>query len=270
MSQIEITSVRSLNSSVTLVSNQVAGIKPEREAFTVRRSTIFSCLFVLLTSLEVSIGQAQSKEVDRLKSSATVLNEIMATPDKSIPTDLLTKCACVAVIPSMKKGGFIFGGRYGRGVVSCRKNGGTGEWGPPSMIGLTGGSFGLLIGGAAVDVVMLVMDLNGINSLIKNEFTLGGDASVAAGPVGRASTAETDAYMKAKILSYSRSQGVFAGLELKGAVLKQDRDANQRLYGKIVGAKDLLLEASQPIPQPAEGFIQVLNKHSPVRNRKAS
>ena len=138
------------------------------------------------------------------------------------------------------------------------------------MIGLTGGSFGLLAGGAAVDVVMLIMDLDGINSLIKNKFTLGGDASVAAGPVGRASTAETDAYMKAKILSYSRSQGIFAGLELKGAVMKQDRDANQVLYGKPVGAKDLLFDATEPVPKDAQEFIQTLIKYSPARYRKPS
>ena len=235
-----------------------------------RSFIIFSLIIVLLTSGGISIGQAQTKEANRLKSSATVLNEIMATPDKSIPEDLLTKCACVAIIPSMKKGGFIFGGRYGRGAVSCRKNGGTGEWGPPSMIKLTGGSFGLLAGGAAVDVVMLIMNLDGINSLIKNEFKLGGDASVAAGPVGRSSSAETDAYMKAKILSYSRSQGVFAGVELSGAVMKQDRDANQILYGKVVGAKDLLFDANEPVPKDAQEFIQTLNKYSPARYRKPS
>ena len=235
-----------------------------------RSFIIFSLIIVLLTSGGISIGQAQTKEANRLKSSATVLNEIMATPDKSIPSDLLTKCACVVIIPSMKKGGFIFGGRYGRGAVSCRKNGGTGEWGPPSMVGLTGGSFGFLAGGAAVDVVMLIMDLNGINSLIKNKFTIGGDASAAAGPVGRSSSAETDAYMKAKILSYSRSQGIFAGVELNGAVLKQDRDANQVLYGKVVGAKDLLFDATEPVPKDAQEFIQTLNKYSPARYRKPS
>ncbi|MFN8009359.1 MAG: lipid-binding SYLF domain-containing protein [Terriglobia bacterium] len=225
-------------------------------------------ILALLTSWAVATCEAQSKEAERLKNSATVMNEIMAAPDKSIPTDLLVKCACVAVIPSMKKGGFIFGGRYGRGAVSCRKKGGTGDWGPPSMIELTGGSFGLQAGGAAVDVVLLIMELNGINSLIKNKFTLGGDASAAAGPVGRSSSAETDAYMKAKILSYSRSQGIFAGVELKGAVLKQDRDGNQRLYGKIVGAKDLLFDATEPIPKDAQPFIQTLEKYSPVRNRR--
>jgi len=235
-----------------------------------RTSIIFFLISVWLTSWEASTGQAQSKEANRLNSSATILNEIMATPDKSIPIDLLTKSACVAVIPSMKKGGFIFGGRYGRGVVSCRKNSGTGEWGPPSMIKLTGGSVGLLAGGAAVDVVMLIMNLDGINSLIKNQFTLGGDASVAAGPVGRESSADTDVYMKAKILSYSRSQGVFAGVELNGAVLKQDRDANQRLYGKIVGEKDLVFDATEPVPKIAQEFIQTLNKYSPARYRKTS
>jgi lipid-binding SYLF domain-containing protein len=168
----------------------------------------------------------------------------------------------------MKKGGFIFGGRYGKGVVSCRQNEGKGPWGPPVMIALGGGSFGLQIGGAAVDVVMLIMQRDGVNSLLKNSFTIGGDASAAAGPVGRAGTAETDAYLKAKILSYSRSRGVFAGLELKGAVVRQDRDGNENLYGKVVGAKDLLLYGQEPVPTDAQPLVQTLTKYSPERNRQ--
>lgn len=231
-----------------------------------KRPCMITLLFIFVLSL--SALQAQTKEADRLEAAARVFQEIMDTPDNSIPTDLLERSECIAIIPSMKKGGFIFGGRYGKGVVSCRRDEGKGPWGPPAMIALGGGSFGLQIGGAAVDVVMLVMDRDGVNSLLKNSFTLGGDASAAAGPVGRAGTAETDAYLKAKILSYSRSRGVFAGLELKGAVVRQDRDGNQNLYGKPVGAKDLLMHAQEPIPADAQPLIQVLTKYSPERDKR--
>lgn len=221
-----------------------------------------------LLGASLSSLQAQTKEADRLSAAATTFQEIMNTPDNSIPTDLLERSECIVIIPSMKKGGFILGGRYGKGVVSCRQAEGKGPWGPPAMVALGGGSFGLQIGVAAVDVVMLVMQRDGINSLLKSKFTIGGDASAAAGPVGRAGTAETDAYMKAKILSYSRSRGVFAGLELKGAVLQQDRDGNQNLYGKPVGAKDLLISALEPVPNDAKPLIEVMSKYSPERNRK--
>src|SRR5262245_13027257 len=227
-------------------------------------------LVLALLGASLSSFQAQTKEADRLSAAATAFQEIMNTPDNSIPTDLLERCECIVIIPSMKKGGFILGGRYGKGVVSCRQGEGKGPWGPPAMVALGGGSFGLQIGVAAVDVVMLVMHRDGIDSLLKNKFTIGGDASAAAGPVGRAGTAETDAYMKAKILSYSRSRGVFAGLELKGAVLQQDRDGNQNLYGKPVGAKDLLMSAQEPIPNDAKALIAALTKYSPARNRKPS
>lgn len=229
---------------------------------------IMACL-VLLLDANIS-SAAESKEGERLAASAKVFQEVMDTPDNAIPQDLLERCECVAIVPSMKKGGFIFGGRYGKGVVSCRKDQGAGPWGPPAMITVKGGSFGLQIGGAAVDVVMLVMDRDGVNSLLKNKFTLGGDASVAGGPVGRAATAQTDAHMKAKMLSYSRSRGVFAGLELKGAVVTQDRKANQSLYGKPIGAKELLMQGDIAIPTQAQSLIQTLTKHSPTRNRKPS
>jgi lipid-binding SYLF domain-containing protein len=233
-----------------------------------KRFCIITLLFMLV--LSVSLVRARTKEAGRLEASARVFQEIMDAPDRGIPTDLLERSECIAIIPSMKKGGFIFGGRYGKGVVSCRQNEGQGPWGPPAMIALKGGSFGLQIGGAAVDVVMLVMDREGVNSLLKSKFTLGGDASVAGGPVGRSGTAQTDAYLKAKILSYSRSRGVFAGLELKGAVVQQDRDGNQNLYGKVVGAKDLLMFAQEPVPAEAQPLIQVLTKYSPQRHRTTS
>ena len=229
-----------------------------------------AAMIPVLVLLAASLSLGQTKEADRLAAAATTFQEIMDTPDSSIPTDLLERCECVAIIPSMKKGGFILGGRYGKGLVSCRQDQGKGPWGPPAMLALGGGSFGLQIGVAAVDVVMLVMHRDGIDSLLRSKFTIGGDASAAAGPVGRAGTAETDAYMKAKILSYSRSRGVFAGLELKGAVLQQDRDGNQNLYGKPVGAKDLLISAQEPVPNDAKPLIDILTKYSPVRNRKPS
>jgi lipid-binding SYLF domain-containing protein len=224
-------------------------------------------LFVAFAAT-LPLVQAEAKEKERLQAATIVFQEIMDTPDKSIPNDLLERSECVAVIPSMKKGGFIVGGRYGRGVVSCRRSTAEGSWGSPSMIALEGGSFGLQIGGAAVDVVMLFMGKDGVNSLLKNKFTLGGDASAAAGPVGRAGMAETDAYMKAKILSYSRSRGVFAGLELKGSSIRQDRNGNKNLYGKVIGAKELLMEGKEPLPPDAKPFVDVLSKFSPARNKK--
>lgn len=223
-------------------------------------------LFVSIFVIGVTSLFPQEKERKRLESAAEVFKEIMNTPDKSIPTDLLARSSCVAVIPSMLKGGFIVGGRYGKGAVTCRQ--GNGAWGAPSMIILTGGSFGLQIGGAAVDVVMLFVGKNGVNSLLKSKFTLGGDASAAAGPVGRAGTAETDAYMKSKILSYSRSQGIFAGLELKGAVLQQDDGANRALYGKDISARTLLVEGKGSMPAEAQPLIRLLDKYSPGRGKK--
>lgn len=209
-----------------------------------------------------------SKEAERLTRAAEVFKEIMDAPDQTIPHDLVDRAACIVVIPTMLKGGFVFGGRYGKGVVSCRKNMGDGAWGSPSMVTLGGGSFGLQIGGAAVDVVMLVMNSSGVRTLLKDKVTLGGDMSAAAGPVGRAATAETDAAMNAKILTYSRSRGLFAGLELKGAALVQDRDGNQTLYHRKVQARELLLDGNVPVPPEAQQFIDELTQVSPTRSKR--
>lgn len=211
---------------------------------------------------------AKGKEVERLERAAEVFKQIMDAPDQTIPKDLLDRSHCIVIIPSMLKGGFVFGGRYGRGAVSCRKTEGSGPWGPPSMVTLAGGSFGLQIGGAAVDVIMLVVNPSGIQKLLQDKFTLGGDASAAAGPVGRAATAETDAQMNAKILTYSRSRGIFAGLELEGAVLAQDREGNQNLYGRPVEARELLVTGNLPVPPAASSFISELTKFSPNRSKK--
>lgn len=224
-------------------------------------------LFTVLGS-NILLAESKNKEAERLEAAAKVFQEIMDTPDNAIPNDLLDRSECISIIPSMKKGGFIVGGRYGKGLVSCRKGDGKGPWGPPSMITVEGGSFGLQIGGAAVDVVMLFMDKDGVNSLLKDKFTLGVDATAAAGPVGRDATAATDAFMKAKILSYSRSRGAFAGLELKGAAVKQDKEGNRALYGKDVNPKDLVIDGKEPVPKEAQPLIQVLTKYAPVRAKK--
>ena len=219
-------------------------------------------LLVLVAFFSIGTMFAQSKESERLANSAKVFGEIMSAPDKAIPRDLLNKAECVAIIPSMKKAGFIAGARYGKGMISCRNNAKT-AWGAPAMVILEGGSFGLQIGGAAVDVVLLIMNRSGIDSLLSSKVTLGGDASVAGGPVGRATTAETDAAMKAKVLSYSRSQGVFAGLELKGSTLRQDKDADKALYGKELQARVILTPGKVAVPAAAKPVIKVLTKYSP-------
>jgi lipid-binding SYLF domain-containing protein len=198
---------------------------------------------------------------ERLANAAKAFEEIMSAPDKGIPGSVLDKAECVVVVPGMKKGGFIVGGSFGRGAISCRGKGKTG-WGAPAMVELGGGSVGFQIGADATDVVMLVMDRTGMDSLLKSKFTLGGDASVAAGPVGRSSTAETDAAMKAKILSYSRSRGAFAGVSLTGTTLHQDEDANKAVYGKELQA-DQILAGGIATPAGAQLLVQTLNKYSP-------
>ena len=217
-------------------------------------------LSVLGMGLCATAGFAEEVS-DRLKAAATVVTEIMSAPDKGIPNDVFDKADCVAVIPGMKKGGFIVGGRYGRGAVSCRNKAQT-AWEAPIMLALEGGSVGLQIGASSTDVVLLVMEKSGIDSLMKDKVTLGGDASVAGGPVGRSATAQTDAMMKAKILSYSRSQGVFAGLELAGSTLRPDKDDNKALYGKPIEAKDIL-QGHPSVPAAAQPLIDVLTKYSP-------
>lgn len=224
------------------------------------------CLTALITSLVFAAPAiAQDKENDatkRLAEAGKAFSEIMAADDKAIPGSILDKAECVAIIPGMKKGGFIVGGSFGRGAVSCR-SADKKSWGAPAMIEMGGGSVGLQLGASATDVVMLIMNREGMDNLLKDKFTLGGDASVAAGPVGRAATAETDASMKAKILSYSRSSGVFGGVALKGSTLKQDDDANKELYGKPMEAAQIL-SGKVTAPANAGAMNQALAKYSPV------
>jgi lipid-binding SYLF domain-containing protein len=173
----------------------------------------------------------QSKAVDRVKAASEVINDIMATPDKAIPEEVMGSAKCVAVVPSMLKGGFIFGGRYGRGVASCRTPKG---WSAPAFFTIKGGSFGFQIGGQAVDLIMLVMNDNGMKNLLSSKFQIGADASAAAGPVGRHAEGDTDWKMRAQILTYSRARGVFAGVALNGAVVKQDKTSTREFYGRMV------------------------------------
>jgi lipid-binding SYLF domain-containing protein len=215
---------------------------------------------LLLSTFIAAPVFAQSEAAQRLQAATGVLREIMQSPDKGIPQDLLSKSACVVVIPNLKKGGFIIAAKYGRGLFSCRKPSGVG-WSAPAGVRAEGGSFGFLIGGAETDVVMLVMNREGANKLLSSQFTLGADASVAAGPVGRDSSAMTDAMMHAQILTYSRQRGVFAGLSLSGSTLREDDDANKSLYGSDISNKTIVM-GHVKAPASAKGFLDVLNKYS--------
>jgi lipid-binding SYLF domain-containing protein len=203
---------------------------------------------------------AQPEHVKRLEAAAVVFEEIMSVPDKAIPQELLDRAHCVAVVPGLKKGAFIFGAKYGKGYFSCRKKSGVG-WTGPATVRIEGGSFGLQIGGSETDVILLVMNERGAERLLSSKFTLGGDASVAAGPVGRSATAQTDAFMTAEILSWSRSRGVFAGISLQGATLRQDVSENRALYGRSLENKEIITQELPP-PKAAERLLNALNKYS--------
>jgi lipid-binding SYLF domain-containing protein len=189
---------------------------------------------------------AQSEEAERIAKATQVFEEIMAVPDKAIPEKILANADAIAVFPSTIKGGFGIGAHHGKGIVS-RRNRETGTWTSPGFLSLTGGSFGAQIGGQALDLVLVVMNKNGLDSLMKNEFKIGADASVAAGPVGRGAEASTDLTMKAEILSYSRARGLFAGVSLNGSVINEDEDANRDFYGRPVRNAQILDESSRPV-----------------------
>jgi SH3 domain-containing YSC84-like protein 1 len=195
---------------------------------------------------------------DRLQESASVLKEIMSISDRAIPQDLLDKAHCVIVVPGMKKGAFIVGAKYGRGFVTCRT--GNVGWSAPAAVRVEGGSVGFQIGGSETDVIMLVLNERGAEKLFQSKFTVGADASVAAGPVGRTTSAETDALMRAEMLSWSRTRGAFAGISLKGATMRPDREANIELYGKDLENKEIV--AKQEPPAAASELIATLNKYS--------
>jgi SH3 domain-containing YSC84-like protein 1 len=204
----------------------------------------------------------ETKEAKQLQKATNVVNEIMGAPDKGIPQDLLNKAVCVGVVPSDIRGAFVVGGEYGRGVLVCRQHG-NGHWGAPSLFTLGGANVGFQLGGKATDVVFIVMNAAGAKKLVQDSFKLGADASATAGPVGRTAEGATDLQLHAEILSYSRTRGLFAGVSLEGAVLKQDKDGNERLYGQRVAAKDLLINGTVSAPAAARSLDQVLAKYSP-------
>jgi SH3 domain-containing YSC84-like protein 1 len=206
---------------------------------------------------------AQEHENDRLKDAGQVLTEILNIPD-NIPQDLLDKAECVIVLPSVKKLAIGIGGSYGRGAMVCRSGEHfTGPWGPPAMYALEGGSIGFQLGGQATDFVLLVMNPAGARSLLKSQVKLGADASAAAGPKGRTASAETDVVMKAEVLSYSRSKGLFAGVSLAGSTLRSDGGANKNLYGKDLSATDIIAKRVVKTPASGQELISVLDKKSP-------
>jgi lipid-binding SYLF domain-containing protein len=218
---------------------------------------------VAAVSLAVAAGSASLQAdtaAERLAESATILREIMAAPDKGIPSDLLKAAQCVVIVPGLKKVGLVVGGKYGRGFLVCRSQE-TSAWGAPAALRIEGGSFGFQIGASETDVIMLLMDQRSVKGILNSRFTLGGDAEVAAGPVGRSGTAQTDATMNAKILSYSRSRGVFAGLALSGATLRQDLDENNELYGRKLSTKEVVA-GQVPPPAAASELLDLLRNYS--------
>jgi lipid-binding SYLF domain-containing protein len=219
-----------------------------------RRSVLIASFLISGTALLADTVQ------ERLGDATAVFSEIMGTPDKGIPQDLLEKAQCVVIVPSLKKGAFVVGGEFGRGFVECRKSGA--GWGAPAAIRMEGGSVGFQIGGSSTDVVMLVMNQRGMDRLLSDKFTLGADASVAAGPVGRTAAAETDTRLTAEILAWSRAKGLFAGIALKGATLRPDEKENASLYGHSMTNREILTGNMAP-PAAASSLIAELDKYSP-------
>lgn len=227
---------------------------------------LLTTLILLLLISPTALSQSKKERADelkRLERATEVFNEIMRTPDKGIPNDLLDRAECVAIVPGMKKGGLGIGGRYGKGVVMCRRP--EKKWSAPSFLTVEGGSFGLQIGFQQIDVVMLVMNRKGMERLVGDKFTVGADASAAAGPVGRSTSAETNVRLDAEILTYSRAKGLFAGVTLNGAVVKQDKDDNRDFYGKEMDARAILFEGSVPMPEEAHPLAAALSRESPKK-----
>jgi lipid-binding SYLF domain-containing protein len=222
---------------------------------------------VLLAAAMAVPALGQSKEVKRLEASGEVLKEILNIPD-NIPQELLDNADCVIVMPSVKKGAFGIGGSYGRGAMTCRSGANyNGRWSAPTMMALEGVSFGFQLGGQATDFVMLVMNRKGADSILSSKVKLGADASAAAGPVGRNAAADTDLYMKAEILTYSRARGLFAGISLAGSTLRPDGDGNERIYGHKIDPKEII-KGGVRVPAGANTMIATLEKHSPHHEKK--
>jgi SH3 domain-containing YSC84-like protein 1 len=218
-------------------------------------------VIVILQPTGPSVCWAANKDKaeDRLKDCGTVLKEIIDIPD-NIPQDLLDKANCVVIYPSVLKAAFVIGGSYGRGAMTCRKGENfTGSWGAPTMMALEGGSFGFQLGGQATDFVLLVMNEGGARGILAGKAKLGGDASVAAGPVGRNASAETDVTLRSEILSYSRSRGLFAGVSLEGSTIRPDNKANEKIYGEKLEAKQIVLSDQVKVPAAAEQLVSTLD-----------
>ena len=214
----------------------------------------------LVIGMAIGVLYGQEKAPDeRLRTATAVLHEILSAPDKGIPEDLLAKAQCVMIVPGLKKAAFVVGGEYGRGFALCRRGG---EWGGPAAIKFGGGSLGFQIGGESTDIIMLVMNRRGMEKLASDKFTIGGDASAAAGPVGRTSAADTDILLHAEILSYSRTRGVFAGISLDGTVVSRDGSEDRKLYGHEVRNQDVL-KGEVPAPSVARALIAELSRYSP-------
>ncbi len=225
-------------------------------------------VFVVLASFSSAAWAAgdRDKVVDRVQSAATVLDEIMAAPDKGIPEEVIGSAKCIGVVPSLLKGGFIVGAAYGKGLVTCRTEQG---WSAPACFRVEGGSFGLQIGGQAVDVVMLVMNDHGMRNLLSSKFKIGADASAAAGPVGRHAEAATDWKMRAQLLTYSRARGLFAGISLNGAVVRQDKDDTRDFYGRMVSFRSILTGKVAP-PAGSEPLLNAAAKYAGTTPVKTS
>lgn len=238
-----------------------------KKAFALLLGTALLCLTAAVAA-PAPKDEKDLKETDRLENAGQVAKEIMNIPD-DIPQDLLDKADCVAVFPSVLKAAFIVGASYGRGAMTCRSGDDfRGPWGAPTMMAIEGGSFGLQIGGQATDFVLLVMNERGANAILTSKVKIGGDASASAGPVGRNAAASTDVTLRAEILTYSRSRGLFAGISLEGSTLRPDNDANERLYGKRIDAKEVALHGAVPVPAAAKALISTLNHHSPKNRSK--
>jgi lipid-binding SYLF domain-containing protein len=218
---------------------------------------------VAALALAAAPAVAQEKEEDRLRAAGEVLKEVLGMPE-GIPQELLDRAECVIVLPSVKKVAIGIGGSYGRGAITCRTGRNfTGPWSAPAMFRLEGGNFGLQLGGQATDFVLLVMNPKGANSILGSKVKLGADAAAAAGPKGRAAAAQTDVVMKAEILTYSRSRGLFAGVSLEGSTLRQDNGANRSIYGRRLSARDIVREGKVQAPAAANELLYILNKQSP-------
>ncbi|MGE3841472.1 MAG: lipid-binding SYLF domain-containing protein [Vicinamibacterales bacterium] len=219
---------------------------------------VFARFAFLLAVLGASVTSVNAQVNERLEAAALSFEELMQVPDKSVPEDLLKKAACAVLVPGLKKGAFIVGANYGRGFVLCRRE--NGSWSAPGGVRVEGGSVGFQIGGTETDVFMLVMNERGADKLLSTKFTVGADATAAAGPLGRQTTAQTDAAMRAEILSWSKSRGVFAGISLSGATLRDDTAANQEMYGKALANRELVKSTQAP-PAGADKLMRLLSRY---------